>query len=202
VIGSESGISSWRCHPSAHWCIRRDRARFAHDGQRDSRVEPQGRTTVRASPLSLSTRRRSSGRMQTPSAVARSSTSVLSSRGVVHAASPRPGSSGWTAHRGRFAARAGAAAGRSRCWPAQKAAGDVLDSHERHACREHGAAVADGGHGQSVPRRHVVGVGQPRQVQPVGQVAALIQSVFIRPRPERGRDREAAAVGRTAGSGR
>jgi hypothetical protein len=52
---STSGSSSMRCQPSAHWCIRSTRARFAHVGHRDSRVDPHGRTTVDASPLTRST---------------------------------------------------------------------------------------------------------------------------------------------------
>ncbi len=53
-----------------HWCIRRARARAAHEGHRDSRVDWQGRATSTASPVSRSMTRRSRGRMQTRSLTA------------------------------------------------------------------------------------------------------------------------------------
>ncbi len=55
-LGSAAGGSgsSVRCHPSRHCCIRSHRARFAQDGQRDSRVDPHGNATVTLWPVSRS----------------------------------------------------------------------------------------------------------------------------------------------------
>ena len=193
-----SSGSSSRCQPSAHWVIRSQRAFFAHDGQRDSRVDPHGIATVVVAPVARSVTRRSTGRTHTDSLTARARTiSVVMLNGTDLFTPHRQDRQGraevqWPIPERRCWVRRGRGAGPPRTRRHLRPLG------EPGAVGQDRAVLADRGHDPPLPRSGLFGVGGPGQVAPgwhapgrhpgecrqAGSVLrCVVVLVVIRPRP-------------------